>query len=153
MDLKDRFTRGCLIGLIGGIATTVLGYVFFLVKFGTLRFSDFAAILIYGRKAHGLLEILFATMVHWGFSAAAGIVFIYLLKVIGTKNLILKGWFFGVTIWFVAYITTELFKIQEFATISFASAVANFLVSSLYGIITAKAYSYLEEKLGRVSNL
>lgn len=153
MDLKDRFTRGCLIGLIGGISTTLLGYLFSLLKFGTLRFSDFAAILVYGRRAHSLLELLFATVVHWGFSAVAGVIFIYLLKAIGRKNLILKGWVFGVSIWFISYITTELFKIQEFATISFKSAVANFLVSSLYGIVITTVYSYLEKKVGRISSL
>lgn len=153
MDLKDRFTRGSIAGLIGGIFTTVLGMVFYLIKFGTLRFADFAAILVYGRKAQGLLELLFATVIHWGFSAAVGIIFVFLLKAIGTKNLIYKGWFFGVGIWFFSYITTELFKIPEMETISFTSAVSNFLVSSLYGIMMSGALLYLEKKLGRVSNL
>lgn len=40
MDLKDRFTKGSIAGFIGGIATTVLGYLFSLVNFGTLRFAD-----------------------------------------------------------------------------------------------------------------
>ena len=153
MDLKDRFTRGSIAGLIGGISTTVLGIFFALIKFGALRFSDFAAILVYGRKARVLLELLFATLIHWGFSAAAGIVFVYLIKAIGTKNLIYKGWFFGVSIWFFAYIITELFKIPELETISFTSAVSNFLVSSFYGIVTAGALLYMEKKLGRTSNL
>ena len=153
MDLKDRFTKGSIAGFIGGIATTVLGYLFSLVNFGTLRFADFAAILVYGRRAHGLIELLFGTIISWGFSAAAGIIFVYLLKVIGTKNLIYKGWFFGVSIWFFVYIVTELFKIPELETISFASAVANFLASSFYGIVMAKTYLYLEKMLGRTFNL
>lgn len=152
MDLRDRFTRGCMVGLAGGIATTLIGYLFSLLKFGTLRFADFAAIFIYGREAKGLFEVLFAILIHWGFSAAAGIIFVYLLKAIKTMNLLLKGWVYGVSIWFTAYITTELFKIPEFATISFQNAVANFLTASLYGIVMAEAYLYLDQKLGRIAN-
>ncbi len=153
MDLKDRFTRGSIAGFIGGISTTLLGALFFLIKFGTLRFADFAAVLVYGRKAHGLLELLFAIIIQWGFSAAAGIIFVFLLKVTGTKNLIYKGWFFGVGIWFFAYITTELFKIPELGMVSFTSAVSNFLVSSFYGIVMTGVLLYMEKKLGRTSNL
>ena len=146
MDLSDRFTKGFSAGLIGGVSTTILGYLFFLLKFGTMRFADFAAIMIYGRKAKGILELLFAILIHWGFSGAGGVLFVYLLKIITPENLFLKGWFFGVSIWFFVYIVTELFKIPEMATISLNSAVANFLVSSLYGIVMAKAYLFLEQK-------
>lgn len=146
MVLNDRFTKGFLAGLIGGAVTTILGYLFFLIKFGTLRFADFAAIMVYGREAEGILEVLFAILIQWGFSAAAGAFFVYLLKIIRTENLIFKGWIFGVGIWFFVYIVTELFKIPELDTISLSSSVANFLASSFYGIVMANAYLYLEEK-------
>lgn len=146
MDISDRFTKGFLAGIIGGVTTTILGYLFFLLKFGSMRFADFAAIMIYGRKAKEFLELLFATLIHWGFSGAGGALFVNLIKIIATKNLIFKGWFFGVSIWFFVYIVTELFEIPEMKTISLSSSVSNFLASSLYGIVMAKAYLYLEQK-------
>jgi hypothetical protein len=45
-----------------------------------LFFTDFSAILIYGHRPKGLLEILFAMLVHWGFEAAGGVAFVFLLK-------------------------------------------------------------------------
>lgn len=145
MDLSDRFTKGFLAGIIGGVSTTILGYLFFQLKFGTLRFADFAAIMVYGREAEGVLEVLFAILIHWGFSGAAGAFFVYLLKKIRTENLIFKGWIFGVGIWFFVYIVTELFKIPELDTISLSSSVSNLLASSFYGIVMVYAYLYLEQ--------
>ena len=40
MDLKDRFTKGSIAGFIVEGATTVMGYLFSLVNFGTLRYAD-----------------------------------------------------------------------------------------------------------------
>lgn len=147
LELDDTFTKGLLAGLVGGIATTTVGLPVYLLRKSTLRFADFSAILIYGHKPTGLLEYLFAMLVHWGFAAVGGIVFAFLLKAISEKNLFLKGWFCGIGIWFFAYVITRLFKVPELEKIPLKDAFINFLVSSVYGFVMASVYSRIEQEV------
>jgi hypothetical protein len=150
LDLRDQFFRGFIVGLSGGISTTIVGYPLYLLKVSTLRFADFSGILLYGRPPRGWLETLFAILVHWGFAAAGGILFEYLLKAISERNLYFKGWLFGVGIWFFAYMVTALYKIPGLTVTVFKNVVVNFWVSSVYGIVIAVVYSYLERKVGEL---
>jgi hypothetical protein len=151
MDLTDRFTGGFIAGLIGGISTTITGYPLYLLKISTLRFADFAAILIYGHKPYNLVETLFAILINWGFAAAGGIIFVYLIKAISSKNLIFKGWFLGVSIWFLAFIISTLFKVPGLVEVTFKNAFINFLISSIYGMVMAVAYCWLKDRWGEAN--
>lgn len=87
MILDDRFTRGFIAGLIGGIGSLAWGiFSKSILKFTELLYSDFAAILIYGVKASSSIEKAFAQFVVFGFWGLGGIVFILLIPYL-TSNI------------------------------------------------------------------
>lgn len=147
LDLRDTFTKGFLAGLIGGVTTTIVGLLFNFLKLSTLFFADFSAILIYGHRPKGLLKLLFAMLVHWGFESAGGVVFIFLLKAISTKNLFLKGCFSASASGFSPMSLPHFLKLRGLVEISLKNAFTNFLISSIYGLSLAWAYAYIEQHI------
>ena len=97
--LNDRFTIGLIAGLIGALPITV--YNLSMHHFiQTFRFLDFAAIFIYGHTPKTLLETAFAFSIAYLFLAFLGGVFAYIITGITSRNLLIKGWVFGLLIWF-----------------------------------------------------
>ena len=59
--MKDRFTKGLIAGLIGGIAMNLIDYIFFyLFNFSKERLLDFGAETIFGHRASTLIETVIA---------------------------------------------------------------------------------------------
>ena len=48
----------------------------------------------------------------------------------------------------VAYYVATLFKIPGLTVVAFKNVITNFIVASVYGIVIAWVYSYIEKKLG-----
>ncbi|TCL61463.1 hypothetical protein EDC14_103419 [Hydrogenispora ethanolica] len=148
MERTDRFIQGFVAGLSGALTTTVVGYPFYWLKWTTLRFADFAAILLYGHRPTGPMEAVFATFAQWGFGVAGGVVFAYLLQTISAKNIILKSWFFGIGVWFAAHVVTSLFQTPGLTVIPLKTVVVNWIVSSVYGIMLGWSYQWFNRSWG-----
>jgi hypothetical protein len=139
--MKDRFT----VGLISGVAAGIIGsltnlFITQIVHFGSLRFIDFSAIFIYGRKPSGLAEDLFAWVGYLAFTAFLGIIFAYLIPLFSSQNFMLKATFFGIAVWFFCYAITFLFKIPHLTKISLSSALSNFIAASVFGLVLGWIY-------------
>lgn len=133
--MKDRFTRGFTAGLIAGLITSAWNIMSYnLIHISTLRYLDFVAILTYGRKTKAIWETLFS----WGstifFFGLLGTIFIYLLSIITSDNIVLKSFLFSVTVWFSTYAITMLFKIPELTRVSFLTVFSNFIGAVIYGV-------------------
>lgn len=146
--MKDRFTRGLAAGTAGGIVNNLAGLVSFnLINITGLRFMDYAAVMLYGRKSENIPELLFAAVGQIAFSALLGVIFVYLLPVISSTYLYLKSWFYSITVWFAVYALTVLFRVPEVAEITLNTAVSNFIVASLYGLVLAATLSWFEQRV------
>ncbi|PKM80533.1 MAG: hypothetical protein CVU89_13355 [Firmicutes bacterium HGW-Firmicutes-14] len=147
MFIKDRLTRGLLAGLSAGIVTKIYDLLAFHYGISTLRWLDFAGIMIYGRKPVALGEQVFATFGTWFFHALLGIIFVFLIqRVFSSDNLLLKGWFYSISWWFIIYAVFQLFKVPELASIPLKTALSSFVGASIWGLLLALALHWLDRK-------
>ncbi len=143
--MKDKFLVGFIAGVIGAMSAAVISIPLYMLKLNKLLLIDYAAILITGKKPQGALEFTFGMLLHWGFSGAAGILFSYLInhEFITNKNLWLKGWMFGLGLWFTINILTTIFKVEGLSVVPVGTAIINALASSLFGIVMALMFNWL----------
>lgn len=144
--MKDRFTRGFTAGVLAGIITSVWNLLsYHLLHMSNLRFLDFAAVFIFGNTAMTIWEMLLSlvgTIIFFGF---LGSVFIYLITLITSENLIFKSFLFGIAVWFVSYAISILFKLPELEKVTFLTALSNFFGSSIYGICLGFSLKILDK--------
>jgi len=146
--MKDRFTRGFMAGVLAGLISSVWNIIsYHLINMSTIRFLDFAAILTYGRRTRTIWEALFSWAATVFFYGLSGIIFIYLIKIVTSENLIFKGFLFGITTWFFSYTITYLFKIPELSRISFLTAFSNFIGAVIYGIALGYVLKILDHSI------
>lgn len=145
--MNDRFMNGLLAGTIGGIAAGASDILLVdILKLGSLRFADFAAILLLGTKPDTFVEYVFGKIGHVGFSAGLGVIFAYLVQLISSNYLYIKGVFFGLATWFFVYAVTLLFRVPGLTSISINSAVVDYVGSAIYGLVLAYALQRLEKR-------
>ena len=93
----------------------------------------------------------FGTIGHIGFSAMGGVIFVYLIRLISSHYLYIKGIFFGLAIWFFAYTTTYMLKVPHLQNISFETSVADYFSSSVYGFVLTYVLLKLTKKTTMIS--
>lgn len=146
LKITDRFTRGLLAGIIAGIITKAYDILAYYLNFSTFRWLDVAGIITYGRKPLSTVEAIFATLSTWFFHALLGVIFVYLIqRLFSSDNLFLKGWFYGVTCWFLIYALIIIFKVPEFSIIPLKTSVSNFIGASIWGLVLAAVLQRLEK--------
>jgi len=145
--LEDRLTSGFVAGAASFVVPTIWNHVSkLLLSLSHLTFSDCMSVFIFGRFSRNVYEYIFATLGTVVWHGFLGIVFTYLLLLIKQRNLVFKGWLFGVGIWFFAYAITLLFQLPEFAEIPLGTAASNLLSASLQGIGLGYMFIFLDKK-------
>lgn len=135
--MRDRFVRGLLAGLAGGVAAIAVNvFLNDVLNFGTLHFYEISGVMIFGHKPRGLAEALFAEIGHLGLSSAVGIALAYLIPKMKSTHLWIKGIFAGGAVWFAVYSMTVLFSVRQIHVSSLKSAISNVIASIVYGLIT-----------------
>lgn len=115
-------------------------------NYNTIAYYDFAGMLIYGHQPIMLPKRILAIGGVIFFVALLGSVFAMLIPGLKSKNIILKGWIFGCTVWFFSYAVTVLFQIPGLSEIDFKPAVSNFVGASLWGVLLAYNISILDKR-------
>ena len=146
MTIKDRLTRGFVSGIVAGIVQDSLDYTANLANISKVKYLDWVGIILFGSKPNNLGETLLALGGEIIFSGVSGIIFAYLIIRITNKNIIFKGWLFGVTIWFTTYVIMTLFKVRGLEAMDFSTAASDLFTSSLYGILLAYTLRWLDRK-------
>lgn len=142
--LKDRFVNGLITGTVAGIAMDILNFIMYYSNFSTMRYLDWAGIMIFGRKPVFLSEELFAQLVQLAFSAFIGILFAYLYFGVTSRYYLLKGLFFGVIFWFFMYAAGTALRLPHLTVIPFKTSLTNFLGSIVFGLVAAETLRRLD---------
>lgn len=140
--MTDRFTRGLVAGIIAGVFSNVWAFLAGAMNFTTLRYADWAGIIIFGRTPPFTAgELVFATAAQIMFVGGLGILFAYLLPFFTERYYFLKGWIFSVMTWFLIYAVTSLFKVEGIVGLPLKTVLSNFVDASILGLVLA--YSLL----------
>lgn len=139
--MEDRFMNGLISGIIAGILALLVDLFFIdILKFGNLRFWDFSSILLFGHKPQSFWQTLFGIFGHIGFAAMGGVIFVFLIRLISSKYLYIKGIFFGLAIWFVAYSTTYMLKVPHLRNISFETSLTFHFLPKFLGKLHSQTF-------------
>lgn len=145
--MKDRFTRGFLSGIIAGAPTLAFALLAISLNWTTIRWAHFTAKLLYGRIEMNLMENIFATVTTFFFCGGLGVIFAFVIPRISSLNYILKGWFFGSAVWFLAFAITKLFNVPQMTIIPFNSVVINFIEASIWGVSLGYCLKWMDERV------
>lgn len=138
--MNDRFTYGFFSGVIAGIILNILNLISYYLNIATLRYLDFMAIIIFGNKPMNAFDSILSFIVLLGFNGMIGVIYVYLVPLIGTQNHMFKGLLFGLTVFLITYSITFLFKVEGLIIIPPYTVASNVFGSSIYGLVLAKLY-------------
>ncbi|WP_371379165.1 hypothetical protein [Sporomusa aerivorans] len=142
--MEDRFARGVVAGLIGGIIAVVYSFIAGFMGFTTLRIADWVAIFIFAHTPpFSVSEMVYATLGQLAMACALGSIFAFWIPQVTSRNLLFKGWFFSISIWFLLYAITTLFSLQGTVPTPFKTAVSNFVGATIFGLVQAYALQAL----------
>lgn len=150
MVLRDRLMKGFLAGVTGGVIMNIFDFSAFYLKLEELRFLDWAAIVFTDSMPHGFAETAFALLVQIVFSGMLGIFFAYTIPKLTSRNLLLKGWLFGIAVWFVLYGLLLLFEIPGIIPFNFKTSISDFVIASIFGIVMAETLRILDKGLTNI---
>lgn len=149
--MKDRLTRGFLAGAISGVVCTIFNMLLGTIGLNTLRWIDWMGIITYDHVPPFTVgETLFTFFGIVVFTGVLGIVFAYFVPALTSKNLLLKGFLWGVTIWFIIDGITTLFTIEGTTPLPLMSAISAYITASLYGLLLASLLTIFEH--GKVTS-
>jgi len=145
--LRDRLARGLAAGLAGGVAMNVFNLISYYLGVAELRFLDWSALVIYGVKPLSVAEAVFAQLAQLFLVGFLGVVFAYLIPMISSVNLLLRGWLYGSMIWFLLYGISMLFKLKGTIPLYLDTAASDFVCASIYGLVMAEVLRYFDQKV------
>jgi hypothetical protein len=144
MTINDRFTRGWIAGTLGGFIGGILGFLPHYIGISQMCFSDWSAILIFGRpQPFSLAEQLYSLVVAAGSNGVIGIIFAFLIPVINEENIYLKGWIIFLVPWWMIYLLTALAKTEGTINLSVMTAFSDGIITSIIGLLSVYCYKLL----------
>ncbi len=143
--IQDRFTRGFLAGVFAGVIMAVLDYIAFSLDLLDLMFIHWASVMLLGYGFRTFWEGAISQGGHLIFSGILGIIFAYILLGINDDNHLLKGWVFGMFVWFSAHAIIKLFSVEALMPIRISSLVSDAITASIYGLVLAETLRRLEK--------
>jgi hypothetical protein len=147
MTINDKFTRGWVAGTLGGLIGGILGFLSYTFGISQMRFSDWSAVLVFGRaQPFSLAEQAYALIVTAGSTGVIGIIFAFLIPVINKENIYFKGWIIFLIPWWMLYLVTALAKIEGVLNLSVMTALSDGIVTSIVGLVSVYFYRLLEPK-------
>lgn len=150
MVIKDRFSRGLVSGLCGGVAMALINNIFYFLGLSTVLFRDWSGILIYGGRGNSLGEMVLAQGAHLFFAGVVGVIFIYLISLIKINLLYIKATVWSLTVWFGSFSIAVLFELTQIIPVEGKSVFLNLIAAIIYGLVLAWSIIHLtpdEEKV------
>lgn len=135
--VKDRFSLGFVSGLIAGTAMTLLNYIFIYTTPAHTRYADFVGIMLLGTKPNSLGERIIATIAHLFLGGILGSIFSYLILLISSRNLLIKGTVYGTLVFFILFSLGVIFKIPSLEKTPLVTVITKGIGSAFYGFVLA----------------
>lgn len=145
MTINDTFTRGWVSGALGGLIGGIFGFLPRYIGISQMRFSDWLAILIFGRtQPFSLGEQIYSLIVAAGLTGVTGIIFSFLIAVINEENIYFKGWIIFIIPWWIIYLLTALAKTEGTLNLSVMTTVCDGIITSVIGLVSVYIYRVLK---------
>ncbi len=149
--LKDRVILGGISGIAGLLMRDL--YCFFARGIGFAKYYCWnisADLFMNGKEVITFLGTVVGFLADIVFGAILGVTFVYLLKITNSKNIIIKGWGFGVVIWLFLFgiLIHSLPGVQTTMPQDAMSNFSAFFGHSIFGITIGILIQTLFAKFG-----
>jgi uncharacterized membrane protein len=146
MDM-DRFTRGFIAGVIGGVAMNLWNLVvLFLINWDVITYIEWAGIMIFGSLPRSHAEGLIALLMQISFVGVLGISFAFLIPHVTSQAYLFKGVVYGVAVGFFIYAIPTLFQVPVLKETSLATVISDIVGASVWGLVMAKTLHWLDKR-------
>jgi len=145
----DRTFRGTIAGIAGGICMDVWDLIsHYYFHFGSFRYLDWAAMMIYGEPPENIYETIISliTQILWG--GFLGIIFAFLITKISSRGYLIKGAFYGFIVCFMIFSLPVLFQVPHLYQTGPNTQLAHVIGAIIYGLVTAAVLKRLDNTPG-----
>ncbi|MDW7674028.1 MAG: hypothetical protein SCK28_05770 [Bacillota bacterium] len=143
----DRFHRGLIAGIAGGVIMNILSlYSFHILNFTDRRFLDWSSVVMFGHLPNNFIETIIALFAQLLWSGFLGIVFAYFIPLVTSRGYLIKGAFFGFITGFVLYGISILFKLPGFTVVSTNTVLSQSIGGVIWGLVTAYTLYLLDNR-------
>lgn len=147
IDMSDRFARGLAAGLIASLFQFGLNLLsFFIFNMADRRYYNWASALIFNNKAQNFAESTIGALAQIGWATGLMVIFSYLIAAVNSKNLILKGFFYGAGSWFLIMAASFSIGLFEILEMSVGTAISMAVTSSIWGMTGAWILGILDRR-------
>lgn len=144
----DRFSRGFLAGVVGGVAMNIWSFIaYYVLNLPIIRFLDWSSIILFGDLPSTLWQGNYALMIQIIWSGFLGILLSLVFPHMGSKNYLIKGALFGLIIGFVIYAFPVLFKMPYLYKSKLETVISNHIGGIIWGLVTAQTLKWLDRKV------
>lgn len=148
----DRTFRGAIAGIAGGILMDVWDlFSHYYLHFGSFRYLDWAAMMIYGEPPENIYETIVSLITQVLWAGFLGIIFSFLILKITSRGYLIKGAFYGFMVCFIIFSIPVLLRVPHLYQTGPNTQFAHVIGAVIYGITTAAVLHQLDNKQ-RVKN-
>lgn len=110
------------------------------------RHLDWAGVMLYGLQPGTLVEVLLALLAQLVFAGFLGSIFILLEGRLSPGNVLIRGWLFGLAVWFGVNAVLVLFEVRQLLPLPFPTVVTDAISSSAYGLVLGYSLRRIESR-------
>ncbi len=141
--MRDRLMNGFIAGIIGGIAGVIGGVLSKALGISEMTAVEFTALLLFGREIKMTGEYVWAIIAGIMFTAVFGIVFAYLILLVGSKYLFIKGAIYGFVSWYLWYSMILMTFTEQVDVVTLSTSISNAVNAMIFGLVLSVVYNYL----------
>ncbi|MBS4021723.1 MAG: hypothetical protein KGZ79_04795 [Dethiobacter sp.] len=101
-------------------------------------YYDWGLSLLTGSTSGTLFETVIGQIIHFIFTGVLGVFYTYIVLLIPSRNYLLRGWLYGVIIFFAIHVTVNLFGFQPLRPIPTSQLLSDFVTASIFGLVLAE---------------
>lgn len=140
----DRFFRGLIGGMIGGVCMDIFNFIsFYLINFANLSIIDWSSIILYGYKSFTTAQFITALIAQIFWAGFLGIILVYLLLITTSQGYLIKGAFLGFMFSFITYAIPVMFDIHHINNVTLGTALTDLIGGMIWGLVTVKIFYLL----------
>lgn len=144
----DRFYRGFVAGILAAIPIQAWSFFsYYVLNLEDRRLIDWAVVLIFGSAAQLTAHFILGSFMQLAWSGFRGVLFSYLLLLIGKQGLAGKAIIYSVVGAFFENTIAVLFKVPHLAETTTGTVISTLISAILWGALVAYIHNWLEERV------
>lgn len=110
------------------------------------RHLDWSGVMLYGVRPVTSVEVLLSLGAQLAFAGFLGMVFVLLEARLDKGNLLVRGWLYGLAVWFGLSAVLVLFRVEQLLPLPFPTVATDVISSSAYGLALGYSLRRLESR-------